>query len=343
MTLKQHLLIGHLVTLLLTLIGVFIGINYMLIDQEESLTIMVIVSIASLLGLLPSLFINQKVLRSLQLLVNKMQAISSGQFQTTSQISSPLEFHQLDTKFNHMAQDLQMTFQSLKESEQEKALMVSQLAHDIKTPLTSIQASIEGILDGIIQSDEVPHYLNTMHRQTKRLNHLVDKLDYLSLAIEENPTPPQTEAFYLDQVIVAILAEHRLQLEQEKREVSIQMDPEAAHIHSHYHKLYRILDNLIHNALKYSPQASPLHIQGQLQDHILTIQIIDQGQGIAPEDLPHIFKRFYRVESSRNMKTGGHGLGLAIAQELAQQLGGHIQVKSQLGVGSQFTLVLPIS
>lgn len=332
MRLKFYLLISPLITLLITLLGVFVGISYMLIDQKEIGFIMGIVTLASLIGLIPSFLMNQKVLLSLQLLVEKMQALSAGHFQKETPIISPLEFQQLDNSFNQMAQDLQ-------ESEQEKAFMVAQLAHDIKTPITSIQASIEGILDGVIQEDEVSHYLNTMLQQTKRLDHLVGKLDDLSLEVGQSQHQlRQEETVYLDTLILSVLAEHRLQIEQEGREVQVQVSPESAHVQSQYQKLYRIVDNLVQNALKYSPPGSPLSIEAVATANRLNIAVQDQGQGIPTKEIPHIFKRFYRLENSRNPKTGGHGLGLYIAQELAQQLGGELFVESQEGRGSTFTL-----
>lgn len=334
MRLKMYLLIGPLITLIITLLGVFTGISYMLIDQKEIGFIMGIVALASLLGLIPSLLISQKVLSSLQLLIEKMQTLSTGHFQKEVNITAPLEFQQLGESFNTMAQDLQ-------ESEQEKAVMIAQLAHDIKTPITSIQASIEGIFDGIIQEDEILHYLQTMLQQTKRLNHLVEKLDDLSLEVEAfQQQPGQSETVYLDKLILDVLAEHRLQIEQESRDVRIQVTPESASIQSQPQKLYRILDNLIQNALKYSPPGSPLTIEGETTLDHLTIAITDQGTGIPIEEITHIFKRFYRLENSRNPKTGGHGLGLYIAQELAQQLGGDILVNSQEGQGSTFRLYI---
>lgn len=336
MRLKFYLLISPLITLLLTLLGVFVGISYMLIDQKEIGFIMGIVALASLIGLIPSFLMSQKVLLSLQLLVEKMQALSAGHFQKETPITSPLEFQQLDSSFNQMAQNLQ-------ESEQEKAFMVAQLAHDIKTPITSIQASIEGILDGVIHEDEVPHYLQTMLQQTKRLDHLVGKLDNLSLEVEQSQHPlKQTETVYLDTLILNVLAEHRLQIEQEGREVRVQVSPESAYIQSQYQKLYRIVDNLVQNALKYSPPGSPLSIEAVATVNRLNIAVQDQGQGIPSKEIPLIFKRFYRLENSRNPQTGGHGLGLYIAQELAQQLGGHIDVDSQEGKGSIFSLQIQL-
>lgn len=123
----------------------------------------------------------------------------------------------------------------------------------------------------------------------------------------------------------------------------MQVIPESARIEGDYAKLSRILVNLVNNAFKYSSPGTKLEVVAKLEKNQLSISVTDEGQGIAPEDLENIFKRLYRVETSRNMKTGGHGLGLAIARELAHQLGGEITVSSQYGLGSTFTLLLNLS
>ena len=120
------------------------------------------------------------------------------------------------------------------------------------------------------------------------------------------------------------------------------MSPESAKIKSHSDKLSRILVNLLNNAFKYSEPGTRIEVLAQLTEQELTISVKDEGQGIHPEDLEKIFKRLYRVETSRNMRTGGHGLGLAIARELAHQLGGEITAESQYGLGSKFTFSLSL-
>lgn len=115
-------------------------------------------------------------------------------------------------------------------------------------------------------------------------------------------------------------------------------DPKANKMFSHYALISRIVLNLVSNAINYSKPGTPLTIKANRVEDKIRISVIDQGQGIKEEDLPHIFKRLYRVESSRNMETGGHGLGHSIAQQLAHQLGGTLTTHSQYGKGSTFEL-----
>ena len=241
-----------------------------------------------------------------------------------------------------MSTNLQQSFSSLAESEKEKRLMIAQLSHDIKTPITSIQATVEGILDGVITPEEHTHYLTTINRQTERLNKLVEELDVLTLNTQEKAPDSPSEVIFLDQLFIHAMNEFHLLIDQENRDINIQVTPESAKFTSQYDKLLRILVNLLNNAFKYSEPGTPVDVIGHLTDQTLTISVTDKGTGIDEKEFEHIFKKLYRVEGSRNMKTGGHGLGLAIAQELSHQLGGEITVQSQKNVGSTFTLSLPI-
>lgn len=341
MKLKSYILVGYLVSTLLTILVVFWAVQRMLIEKSEVYFLVGMTLLASFIGAAVSIFLLSPVFSSLKHLKKQAHKIASKDFSTEIETKGPLEFQELGQAFNDMSRNLQDTFQSLDESEREKRMMIAQLSHDIKTPITSIQVTVEGILDGVIKEEEQLHYLTTISRQTERLNKLVDELDVLTLnAQPQDIADEEAEEVFLDQLLIESMSEFQLQIEQEERDVYIQVLPESAKIKSHYDKLSRILVNLLNNAFKYSDPGTRIEVLAQLTEQELTISVKDEGQGILPEDLEKIFKRLYRVETSRNMKTGGHGLGLAIAQELAHQLGGEITVESQYGLGSKFTFCL---
>ena len=341
MKLKSYILVGYLVSTLLTILVVFWAVQRMLIEKSEVYFLVGMTLIASFIGAAVSIFLLSPVFSSLKHLKKQAQNIAGKDFSTEIETKGPIEFQELGQAFNDMSHNLQDTFQSLDESEQEKRMMIAQLSHDIKTPITSIQVTVEGILDGVIKEEERLHYLTTIGRQTERLNKLVEELDVLTLnAQPRDIADEEVEDVFLDQLLIESMSEFQLQIEQEERDVYIQVKPETAKIKSHYNKLSRILVNLLNNAFKYSEPGTRIEVLAQLTEEELTISVKDEGQGILPEDLEKIFNRLYRVETSRNMKTGGHGLGLAIARELAHQLGGEITAESQHGLGSTFTFHL---
>lgn len=341
MKLKSYILVGYLVSTLLTILVVFWAIQRMLIEKSEVYFLVGMTLIASFIGAAVSIFLLSPVFSSLKHLKKQAQNIAGKDFSTEIETKGPIEFQELGQAFNDMSRNLQDTFQSLDESEQEKRMMIAQLSHDIKTPITSIQVTVEGILDGVIKEEERLHYLTTIGRQTERLNKLVEELDVLTLnAQPQDIADEEVEDVFLDQLLIESMSEFQLQIEQEERDVYIQVKPESAKIKSYYDKLSRILVNLLNNAFKYSEPGTRIEVLAQLTEEKLIISVKDEGQGILPEDLEKIFNRLYRVETSRNMKTGGHGLGLAIARELAHQLGGEITAESQYGLGSKFTFSL---
>ena len=343
MKLKSYILVGYLVSTLLTILVVFWAIQRMLIEKSEVYFLVGMTLIASFIGAAVSIFLLSPVFSSLKHLKKQAQNIAGKDFSTEIETKGPIEFQELGQAFNDMSRNLQDTFQSLDESEQEKRMMIAQLSHDIKTPITSIQVTVEGILDGVIKEEERLHYLTTIGRQTERLNKLVEELDVLTLnAQPQDIADEEVEDVFLDQLLIESMSEFQLQIEQEERDVYIQVSPESAKIKSYYDKLSRILVNLLNNAFKYSEPGTRIEVLAQLTEEGLIISVKDEGQGILPEDLEKIFNRLYRVETSRNMKTGGHGLGLAIARELAHQLGGEITVESQYGLGSKFTFSLDL-
>ena len=343
MKLKSYILVGYLVSTLLTILVVFWAVQRMLIEKSEVYFLVGMTLIASFIGAAVSIFLLSPVFSSLKHLKKQAQNIAGKDFSTEIETKGPLEFQELGQAFNDMSRNLQDAFQSLDESEQEKRMMIAQLSHDIKTPITSIQVTVEGILDGVIKEEERLHYLTTIGRQTERLNKLVEELDVLTLnAQPQDIADEEVEDVFLDQLLIESMSEFQLQIEQEERDVYIQVKPESAKIKSYYDKLSRILVNLLNNAFKYSEPGTRIEVLAQLTEEELTISVKDEGQGILPEDLEKIFNRLYRVETSRNMKTGGHGLGLAIARELAHQLGGEITAESQHGLGSTFTFHLDL-
>ena len=341
MKLKSYILVGYLVSTLLTILVVFWAVQRMLIEKSEVYFLVGMTLIASFIGAAVSIFLLSPVFSSLKHLKKQAQNIAGKDFSTEIETKGPIEFQELGQAFNDMSRNLQDTFQSLDESEQEKRMMIAQLSHDIKTPITSIQVTVEGILDGVIKEEERLHYLTTIGRQTERLNKLVEELDVLTLnAQPQDIADEEVEDVFLDQLLIESMSEFQLQIEQEERDIYIQVKPESAKIKSYYDKLSRILVNLLNNAFKYSEPGTRIEVLAQLTEEELIISVKDEGQGILPEDLEKIFNRLYRVETSRNMKTGGHGLGLAIARELAHQLGGEITAESQYGLGSKFTFRL---
>lgn len=333
---------GYIISVFITIMATFWAVNKMVIAQSSGFLIILITLSASFLGIMVNLILMRPTIKSLERLRRQAKDISENNFNMIDDVVAPSEFKELSQDFNLMSAKLKATFKSLKDSETEKDEIIAQLSHDIKTPITSIKATVEGILDGVIAPDEISDYLGTIDRQTDRLNNLVEELNYLSLNQDNqvDQVKAEKEDIFLDQLLLDTMSEFQLTLEREKRKVAIDVTPTGAKVVSDKNRLSRIIYNLINNAIKYSQDGTPIKVVAKIEKENVVINVIDRGQGIDDKELQNIFKRLYRVEGSRNMATGGHGLGLYIAQELAHQLNGEVQVKSEYGIGSTFSLIL---
>ena len=338
MKLRDYIIVGYILSFLITIMAVFWASNLMLIEKKDTYFIVVITIIAGLIGATISIILLKGVFKSLRVLKRQTISISEKNFDISNTVEGPTEFRELSLSFNEMAKHLKESFESLEESEKEKSLMIAQLSHDIKTPITSIQSTAEGMLDGIIKGEEYKYYLETICRQTTRLNKLVEELNYLTLSVKDTSEDDKNKTIFLDKLLIDCMSEFKLRAEKENRDIFIKVIPENAKIVSNYNKIQRIIVNLIGNAFKYSPSGTKIEIVAEIQNQELSISIIDEGCGIKEEEIDNIFKRLYRVEASRNMETGGYGLGLAIAKQLALQINGDILVESEYGKGSKFTL-----
>jgi two-component system phosphate regulon sensor histidine kinase PhoR len=218
---------------------------------------------------------------------------------------------------------------------------VANVSHELKTPLAAIQATVETLLDGAIGDPEHNvRFLERIRESADRLHKLVQ--DLLTLGrIESSQAPLDLEPIALQAAVDACISRHAdrartkdLQLVPQPAEspVSALADEEA---------LAEILDNLVDNAIKYTPAGGTIQLRWSADNGIAILEVADTGVGIPEKDLPRIFERFYRVDKARSRELGGTGLGLSIVKHLVHALHGGIAVESELGAGSTFTIRVP--
>lgn len=217
----------------------------------------------------------------------------------------------------------------------------SNVSHELKTPLAAIQATVETLLDGALHdSKHNMNFLGRINENVDRLNRLVNDL----LELSRIETGQQTLDLTPTPLVPALEAciqrlEHRAQAR--KQQLSMASDSEAVEAHADDMALDQILDNLVDNAIKYTPEGGKITLKASQAAGQARIDIIDNGFGISEKDLPRIFERFYRADRARDRQDPGTGLGLSIVKHLVQAQGGNINVKSNLGQGSCFTVSLP--
>lgn len=220
---------------------------------------------------------------------------------------------------------------------------VANVSHEIRTPLTSIKGFVEALQEGAIKNkEETGRFLEIINRQTNRLNTIIEDLLTLSRLETEGE---RDEIMFEETNLLDVIenAVHTCQPGAERKRIKIHITLSAGKfIRINAALLEEALINLVDNAIKYSPEESKIQIGCKDRDKEVVIQVKDEGSGIAPEHLPRIFERFYRVDKARSRKIGGTGLGLAIVKHIALVHGGRVEVKSTLGKGSKFRIYLPV-
>ena len=252
------------------------------------------------------------------------------------------EFGELTQAFEKMRIRLKQNQEEKLKDEQENRELVTNIAHDLKTPITSIKGYAEGILDGVASTEEKKRkYIQTIYHKAVEMNRLIDELNYYA-KIETNRIPyhfcqlPALEYFQDFSVEVAMdLDAMGYQFETDflvEESVEVIADPE---------QLRKVLNNIISNAIKYMDKKDP-KIRFVLSDagDFVEVEISDNGKGIEKKDLPNIFERFFRTDAARNTETGGSGIGLSIVKKIIEDSGGRIWAESELGEGTSIHFVL---
>lgn len=343
MKIKNIIFLSFAMSIVSLLIIIWFALQSMIIVTATIAIILPILLGASLVGLVINLLFLGPMFKTINRLSAQTHRIANGEFNNIENVRSPKELADLAIDFNQMSDQLSDSFDKLKAADEEKNTMISQLSHDIKTPITSIRSQTEAILDHVVSDEEVPQYLESIQTQVMHLSQLTNDLQAITLMEGSRGRQRELKQVYLDQILVGILNGFQVEISKQKRELSIDFYPEIITIQSDEESIDRIIRNLLANALKFSAEGTSIRVVVRLQGKVVTISVIDEGIGISEADTVHVFERLYRVEQSRSKATGGSGLGLYISQQLAQQLGGALTVESQLGTGSNFTLTVPLN
>jgi len=267
-------------------------------------------------------------------LVAAADAVAEGDLSVRVPVYDDSEFGQLARSFNRMVEELQR-------ADQQRRNLTADVAHELRTPLQIIQGNLEGVLDEVY--DPTPEHLSATLDETRGLARLVDDLRTLSLA-ESGELPLVWERCNAGELLEDVCTSFSGQAEAAGITLSAQTagDSEPLTITADVGRLNQVLGNLVSNALRHTPTGGNVALRAEPADDAIRITVSDTGEGIAAQDLPFVFDRFWRSDRSRSKLGGaGSGLGLAIARQLVQAHGGEISVWSEPGQGTIFTIDLP--
>lgn len=279
----------------------------------------------SLIGILLLYVMVNRALRPLGELDKKIKQINEDNLNERLEImGKDKEIISLTESFNLMLSRLEKSFVNQKR-------FVSNVAHELRTPLTIVKTDIEVLKLGDAPTlEEYKENLEIIEQSNMRLIQVVEKLLELMDESEQN----FDDRVIIDEMIESVMEE--LQRKAEGQNISLSNQCERCYVKGNTILLYRAFFNLIENAIKYNQEGGTVKVNAVLEKENVCISIVDNGMGIPEESLENIFETFYRVEDSRSRDLGGAGIGLALVKNIIQRHGGHIQVKSKLGEGTEF-------
>lgn len=334
------LLGGYVLSSLLTFLNVWVTARLMFASQHDLLLATVLLLFAGGIATSLGYFLSAALTTSIATLNRAAQQIAEGDLQTRVAVSGRDEMATLARTFNEMAGQLEMAARKQQEAEQMRRDLVAWVGHDLRTPLTSIRAIVEALADGVVtEPAAVERYLHTAQRDIRALSLLIDdlfemaQLDAGGLSLERQPNS-------LTDLISDTIESFSTHAAQRGVHLDGSVAPDVDPVFLDAGKVGRVLANLVSNALRHTPSGGRVMVRARRVAEGTEVEVTDTGEGISPQDLPHIFDQFYRGEKSRSRATGGAGLGLAIARRIVEAHGGTIAAESQPGAGTRIAFTL---
>lgn len=330
-TIRWTLLGGYALASILTFFNVWLTARLMFASPHDLLLAMVLLIFATGMAMALGYFLSSTVTNRIRTIDDAAQAIAKGDLDVRIPVTGQDEMAGLARTFNQMAAQLQETERKQQELDALRRDLVAWAGHDLQTPLASVRAIIEALADGVVDDHEsVQRYLRTAQKNIQSLSTLIDDLFQMS-QLDAGGLPLDCADNSLSDLISDTLESFSELANQQgvhlEGSVSEGVDP----VYMDAQRIGRVLNNLVSNALYHTPEGGSVEVMASPLPEAVMVEVIDGGPGIPPEDLMHVFDRFYRGEKSRSRITGGAGLGLAIAKGIVEAHGGHIGVESEPG------------
>ena len=343
-SLRWTLLTTIILLVALVLVNVFFSARLMLINDDGFFVITLLLVFSGIIATIAAMFISRALIERIHELSDATGRVARGELGARLDVRGNDELARLGAMFNRMSAELEMVDQKRRELEQMRRDLVAWASHDLRSPLAAVRAMNEALIDGVV-SDEatIARYRAQMQREIEHLGHLIDDLFELAQMDAGEPRlamRPTNIAMLVDDALIGIAARAR----ENNVTMAQDIDADLPTVQAAPDKIARVLYNLLDNAIHHTPQGGTIYTQAARTNGGVAISVHNTGSTIAPDDLPHVFDRFYRGENARTPRGDGQrgtGLGLAIARGFAEAHGGHIDVKSSAQDGTTFTVWLP--
>lgn len=346
-SLHWMLWLGYGLPVGLILLNVWVTARLMFLSEHDLMLSAVLLGFSAAIAVGFGYAISSSVSNAIRELVHGANMVAEGDLSARVSARGNNELAELALAFNEMAEKLAQMAEEKEEMEEARRDWITWVSHDLRTPLTSLQVTIEALADGVA-SDEatVTRYLNTSLKEVNNLRGLIDDLFQL-VQFDTGRLPLDRERSSLHDLVSDTLESVRAQAERKDLALTGEVAPDVDPVWMAPDKIQRVLLNLVINAIRHTPAGGAIHMRAHAQGGEVVVTVRDSGPGIAPHDLPHVFERFRRGESARTRDPDGDGqdrgvgLGLAIAKAFVEAHGGAIEVESEIGNGAEFRFTLP--
>ena len=293
-------------------------------------------------GIVLTYWVYRSILSPLNKLQEATKKIRDGNLEFTLDVDADDEIGQLCQDFEEMRIRLKENAEDKIQYDKDNKELISNISHDLKTPITAIKGYVEGILDGVASSPEkLDKYIRTIYNKSNDMDRLIDELTFYS-KIDTNKIPYTFSKINVAQYFRDCVEEVGLDMEARGIELGyFNYVDEDVYVIADAEQMKRVINNIIGNSLKYMDKKKGI-INIRILDvgDFVQVEIEDNGKGIGPRELPYIFDRFYRTDSSRNSAKGGSGIGLSIVKKIVEDHGGRIWATSKEGIGTEIHFVL---
>lgn len=301
------------------------------------------VAVIVVTGVCITSYIKKTVLQPIKNLSDALDRMKMGDLQCEFIGSGDEELKRLCASFEELRLQLQRNIRKSLRKENEQKMLLVNISHDIRTPITSIKGYVEGIRDGVADTPEKKdHYLRTIYMKAEAIEQMAENLSLYS-KLELGKAVYNREVLDVFAQAAAAAEEFSLDLQTAGVRLSISLPSETVYIMADKEKLRRVFSNIIINAIKYKkPGNGSLEVSAELCENGVIITFSDSGIGISEKEIPHIFDGFYRGDPSRDSSVEGNGLGLSISRRIISDHGGKIWARSTVGEGTDMIILLPV-
>lgn len=340
-SIRLKILLAYSLGVVIAIFNIFVTSQLMFVSQHDFLLLGLLLIFAGLLSASFGYLLAASMTQSLRRLQAGAHQLAQGDFSARVNLNENDELAEVAEAFNSMADQLQQASARQREMEAARRNLIAAVSHDLRTPLASIRAMIEAMTDGVVTEPAmVQRYHQTIRAQSENLSHLINDLFELS-KLESEQIQLQFEPISLNDLLSDVIESTQAQANRKGIALHADFSPNLPDIQAEFVKIQRVVYNLVQNAVRHTSAGGSITLTTRATPAGVEAHISDTGDGISPDDLPHIFDQFFRGEKSRNRETGGAGLGLAIAKRIIEAHHGRIWATSRLGEGATFSFFLP--